>query len=99
MRIDEAKKEIKALQTFILMLENYIPETYEQEVFKLYVEIESVTAVSNLLNEKGYRIGARKIIGTDVSSLIRTKSTDKMHELAQNFLRKNVKRSQRTGSF
>lgn len=77
------------------MLESYVPENFEQEAIKLYVVEESVTKVANLLNEKGHRIGARKVIGKDVSNIIRSKVTDEMHKLAQKFLKRNTNRSSR----
>jgi vacuolar-type H+-ATPase subunit H len=97
MTIDEAKKEIKKLRDFICSLSEYVPETYEQNAIKLYVEFESVTQVALLLNDMDYRIGSRKVIGKDVSDLIRSKAADEMHELAQKIFKANSKRARGRG--
>ncbi|WP_153731559.1 hypothetical protein [Sporosarcina obsidiansis] len=97
MTIDEAKQRIEAMQQYIEMIENYIPENYTQEVMKLYVELESVTKVAVILNDKGYKIGSRKVIGKDVSDLIRSKVTDDMHQMAKDLLKRNIKRSSGRG--
>lgn len=96
MSIDEAKKEIKKLRYYISSLSEYVPQTYEQHAIKLYVEFESVTHVALLLNKMEYRIGARKIIGKDVSDLIRSKAADEMHILAQKIFKTNSKRSRKS---
>lgn len=97
MTIDEAKKEIKKLKDYMSFFSSYVPETYEQHAIKLYVEFESVTQVALLLNELDYRIGARKVIGKDVSDLIRSKAADDMHLLAQKIFKVNMKRARGRG--
>lgn len=97
MTTDEAKKEIKKLKDYISFFASYVPETYEQHAIKLYVEFESVTKVALLLNEMDYRIGLRKVIGKDVSDLIRSKAADEMHTLAQKIFKANSKRARGRG--
>lgn len=97
MTIDEAKKEIKKLKDYMSFFTAYVPGNYEQQAIKLYVEFESVTQVAILLNEMGYRIGVRKIIGKDVSDLIRSKAADDMHLLAQKIFKVNMKRARGKG--
>lgn len=98
MKVDEARKKIKELQEYIRFVDSYKPETFEQEAVYLYVLEESVSKVADQLNEKGYKVGNRKVISKDVSDLIRNKPADKMHELAKTFFNKNKKRS-RAGWF
>lgn len=93
MTIDEARKEIEALQNYVTMMENYKPVGYQQEAIKLYVELESVTKVAIELNAKGYKVNGRKVISKDVSDLIRSKTTDDMHELAKKMFHRNKRRS------
>ncbi|MBO0586473.1 hypothetical protein [Sporosarcina sp. E16_8] len=93
MTIDEAKKEIEALTNYIKRVEEYVPETFEGTAIKLYVELESVTKAAVELNEKGYKVGERKIISKDVSDLIRSKPVDEMHEMAQKMFKRNSRRS------
>lgn len=93
MRIEEAKEKIKRLEGFIQTVESYQPQTFEQEAIKCYVLLENVREVANELNEKGYRIGNRKVEGKDVSDIIRLKPADPMHELAKRFFKTNKKRA------
>ena len=62
--------------------DNILPTTAQvtpnrfEEVFKKYLELESVRAVANYINELGYRVktnsyvGERKYIGTDITKII-----------------------------
>ncbi len=94
MEIAEARERIKKLEEFIVMVEDYQAETYEQKVFKLYVLRENVTKITKELNEQGYRIGKRKLNTKDISDLIRSKpSLDEMHEMARKLFNRNRKRS------
>lgn len=92
MNIEEARNQIKELENFITMVENYEADTFEKEAIKLYVLKENVNEVAAELNEKGYRVGNRKVIGKDVSNIIRFKTIDKMHALAKKTFGKNRKR-------
>jgi tetrahydromethanopterin S-methyltransferase subunit G len=96
-QIEEAKKRIEELNRYIEMVESYHPTSYEQNVFKLYVLMESVNKVAEELNKLGYKVGNRKVIGKDVSDLIRTKPTDGMHTLARKLFTGNKKRAQGRG--
>ncbi|PAD70872.1 hypothetical protein CHH83_01340 [Bacillus sp. 7586-K] len=95
MNIEQARNQIKELENFIKMVENYEDDTFEKKAIKLYVLKENVTEVANELNEKGHRIGSRKVVGKDVSDIIRTKPIDEMHELAKKMFGKNRKRASR----
>ncbi|MDQ0228429.1 hypothetical protein [Metabacillus niabensis] len=92
MNIEQARNKIKELENFIKMVENYGADTFEKEAIKLYVLKENVTIVANELNKKGYRVGNRKVVGKDVSDIIRLKPTDEMHSLATKMFGKNIKR-------
>lgn len=96
MTIDEAKAQIKSLEKFIKVMEAYEPENFEQEAFKLYVELGSVSKVAVILKDKGHRIGKRKVISKDITDLIRSKpAKDMMHEMAQESLKSNSSRMNR----
>lgn len=97
MTSDEAKEKIKRLEWFIQTMDGYEPENFEQEAFKLYVELNSVSKVAAILKDKGYKIGNRKVISKDISELIRSKPTDEMHKLAQEALKRSVSRMKKSG--
>lgn len=92
MSIDEAKKKIAELEQFIQLVEQYESVTFEQHVVHLYVIHENVTTVMGILNERGYRVGKRKILTTDISDILRAWPTDTMHELAGKLFRTNKRR-------
>jgi hypothetical protein len=92
MTIDEAKEQIKKLEEYIKMIEAYIPETFEQHAIKLYVLHEHVANVATMLNGQGFRIGKRKVIGMDVSDILRAKPSDELHELAVKLFKQNKKK-------
>ena len=73
------------------MVEGYAPSTFDQHAIKLYVLYEHVAKVANMLNDLGFRIGKRKVIGTDVSDILRAKPTDELHELAVKLFKQNKK--------
>jgi len=91
MTIDEAREQIKRLEDYIETVEGYVPITFEQHAIKLYVLHEHVARVAKMLNELGFRIGKRKVIGTDVSDILRAKPTDELHELAVKLFKQNKK--------
>ena len=78
--IKKHNEKIQKIEKIINILENksQIKEYYNFEtiVFKKYLELESVRAVANYINELGYRvktnsyIGERKYIGTDITKII-----------------------------
>jgi len=91
MTIEEAREQIKMLEDYIEMLEGYVPETFEEYAIKLYVLHEHVARVAKMLNDLGFRIGKRKVIGMDVSDILRAKPTDELHELAVKLFKQNKK--------
>lgn len=95
MNVEQAKAKIKELENYIDMVETYKADSLDKEAIRGYVLIENVNKVASELNEKGYKIGNRKIIGKDVSDIIRGRVTDDMHALAKKMFTSNRKRSAR----
>jgi tetrahydromethanopterin S-methyltransferase subunit G len=96
MTIEQAKKRIEELEKFIDMIENYQADNFEKAAIKLYVLEESVSHVATELNKQGYRVGNRKVIGKDVSDVIRSKATDSMHEMAKKMFGKHKRKAARS---
>ncbi|MER2107444.1 MAG: hypothetical protein ABS949_10945 [Solibacillus sp.] len=92
MSIDEAKEKIEELEQFIQLVDQYEPVTFEQQVVYLYVIHENVTTVMGIVNERGYRIGKRKVLTTDISNILRARPFDDMHEMAAGMFRTNRRR-------
>ena len=78
--IKKHNEKIQKIEKIINILENKSQikedDNFEPIVFKKYLELESVRAVANYINELGYRvktdsyIGERKYIGTDITKII-----------------------------
>ena len=78
--IKKNNEKIQKIEKIINILENKSQikedDNFETIVFKKYLELESVRAVANYINELGYRvktnsyIGERKYIGTDITKII-----------------------------
>jgi hypothetical protein len=72
-KIQKIEKTINILENKSQIKED---DNFETIVFKKYLELESVRAVANYINELGYRvktdsyIGERKYIGTDITKII-----------------------------
>jgi hypothetical protein len=93
MLVKEAKQQIKELKNYIQLIDDYKPETFEQEALYLYVQLESVSKVADELNKKGHKVGNRKVISKDVSDIIRSKPViDDMHSQAKKFFSGNKKK-------
>jgi hypothetical protein len=93
LNIEQAREQIKRLEDYIDMVENYQPATFEQVAIKRYVIIESVNKVAAELNEEGYRMGNRKLVGKDITNIIHEKPKDDMHQTAQKMFKANRKRA------
>ncbi len=78
--IKKHNEKIQKIEKIINILENKSQikedDNFETIVFKKYLELESVRAVANYINELGYRVktnsyvGERKYIGTDITKII-----------------------------
>lgn len=78
--IKKHNEKIQKIEKIINILENKSQikedDNFETIVLKKYLELESVRAVANYINELGYRvktnsyIGERKYIGTDITKII-----------------------------
>ena len=72
-KIQKVEKIINILESKSQIKED---DNFETIVFKKYLELESVRAVANYINELGYRvktdsyIGERKYIGKDITKII-----------------------------
>lgn len=92
MTADEARKEIEKLKEYIEFVDQYEPETMEQQMIHLYVQNRNVNAVAKELSERGFRMGRRKLVGKDVTNVIKAKPADPLHELAKKAFNSNKKR-------
>lgn len=89
--INVLKEAIRTIEEFVIEAKALSEETPEQKVIKYYVHCGRGVEVADKLNEEGYRIGGRKWIINDVSSLIDKPTKDAFMQL----LRDNLQNSDR----
>ncbi|PUB08347.1 hypothetical protein [Paenisporosarcina sp. OV554] len=84
--VDAAKKEIKELQDFVFLVENYEVTTVEQKILKEYAYVGSMVKVVENINKE---FGPDTIDKTFVSNLLQIKPQDELHKrLKSNYLLK-----------
>jgi len=84
--VEATKKEIKVLQEFVSLVENYEVTTLEQKILKEYAYLGSIDKVVENINRE-YR--SEVIDKTFISSLLLSKPQDELHkQLKSNYLKK-----------
>lgn len=85
--VDAEKKEIKDLQAFVELVENYEATTLEQKVIKAYAHHGSINKVVIMVNEQAQ---CNELIDSEyVTNLIKSKPHDKLHKMLKtNYLLK-----------
>lgn len=83
MDVTQAREEISRLQKYIVLVETYKVTSFETAVIAMYAVNQKVTAVTEELNKKGYKIGNRKITTNDVSAVLMSKPNDELHVIVQ----------------
>lgn len=89
--INVLKEAIRTIEEFVIEAKALPEETPEQKAIKYYAHCGRVVEVADKLNEEGYRIGGRKWISNDVSSLIDKPTKDAFMQK----LRDNLQNSDR----
>lgn len=99
--IEIEDKIIKLKQLKIFIEKNQLKEddSFEEIVFKKYLELESVSKVAEYINFKGYKFnGQRKYISNDISTILRNKKADVDPELKE-FVYKLYMRHKKGGRY
>lgn len=87
-KLYDTRKGISLVIEIIEKAINTKPIDFEEVVCKRYIEIQNVSKVAAQLNQEGYRIENRKIIGKDISKIIKENEETELGRLA-NLLFKN----------
>lgn len=84
--IEATKKEIKELQSYVFLVENYQATTLEEKILKEYALLGSINKVIDKINDE---YGHERIDGAFVTKLITSKPMDELHKrLKSNYLMK-----------
>ena len=54
--LEQAKKDLKVIQDYVDLIENYQPKDFRQHVIHTYMHLGSLEKTSEALNEKGFKI-------------------------------------------
>ena len=90
--IQSLKAEIKRIEDFVELAENYQADTFEKKVIKEYAYIGSVTNVAKKMNDLGHRIDGRKLDSNDISAIIKSKPIDDLHRIVRDSFNNQKKR-------
>lgn len=87
--VAEAKTEIRSLQDFVQLVEEYQAHTLEQKVLKTYAYTGSIKEVVTRLNREIESEHLALIDATFVTELLKSKPQDQLHRvLRTNYLSK-----------
>ena len=100
MTVEKAKAEVKTLKSYIKLVESYEADTMEKQMIKEYAYLNSIEEVAKVLNDRGYSVEGRSIVGADVSAVIRLKSKDELHKIIRcGYLKKTRHNRHKVKSF
>lgn len=78
--VQRAKDEIKKLQKYITLAEDYEATTSEKLIIKEYAYTNSIAKVIEILNERGIKKDDKPINKQDVVAVINSKASDDLHK-------------------
>lgn len=98
--VEKAKAQVKILKSYIRLVESYEADTLEKQMIKEYAYFNSIEEVAKVLNERGYSVEGRPIVGADVSSVIKLRSKDELHKIIRSgYLNRTKHSRQKIKSF
>lgn len=59
--LEQAKKDIAAIQEYVDLIENYQPESLTQHAIHTYSLVGNLAKTADILNEKGYQIDKKPL--------------------------------------
>lgn len=88
--VQKAKEELKRLQNYIELVENYHADTIEKAIIKEYAYTNSLTEVVKRVNNNGLHQG-EPIVKNYVTAVINGKPMDELHKLMGQGYRERIK--------
>lgn len=87
--VSEAKTEIRSLQSFVQLVEEYQTKTLEQKILKTYAYTGSIKEVVSQLNQVLEDVNLPLIDAALVTDLLKSKPKDQLHRILRtNYLNK-----------
>jgi hypothetical protein len=81
--VKQAKDEIKRLQEYLKLVENYDANTIEKLIIKEYGYTNSIAEVIRILERRGVQVNGKTIEKQDVLDVIMSKPMDELHRLVK----------------
>lgn len=79
--VDQAKEEIAKLQIYVNLVENFQPETLEEQILKEYAYLGSIVKVADKVNKMGFLLNGNPVEKEDVSAIIRSRGKNDLHKV------------------
>ncbi|WML45470.1 hypothetical protein [Neobacillus sp. PS3-40] len=89
--VQKAKDEVKRLQEYLDLVEDYEANTLEKWIIKEFAITNSLVEVTKRANARGLTLNGSLIDKEYVKSIICGKSTDKLHRLLRLGFNKRIK--------
>jgi|SRR5699024_3555528 len=94
MTLDQAKMEVKSLNEYIELVENYEVKTLEQWIIKNYALTNSIPGViKNSLSDACQSKISSQISRNTISSVIKSKPQDQLHRIIRSAYLRKIRKS------
>lgn len=91
--VRRAQEEIKRLQYYVDLAENYEAYTLEKFIIKEYAFTNSIEEITRILDRRGYTINGETIGREYVTAIINGKASDELHRILKSGYVKRTKHS------
>lgn len=97
--LDQAKKDLQAIQQYVELIENYQPKDFIQQVIYTYALVGNVVKTAEILNNKGYSFNGQLIEPQDITAIITSKPSknDLLHKQIKSLYMKKTRPSRSSG--
>ncbi|HWL23352.1 MAG TPA: hypothetical protein VNR38_06320 [Ureibacillus sp.] len=96
--LDQAKKDLKVIQDYVDLIENYQPKDFRQHVIYTYMQQGNLEKTANEMNKKGFKIADRYIEPEDIKTIIISNPPidDLLHKKLKSLYLKKTRANRRT---
>ena len=96
--LEQAKKDLKGIQDYVNLIENYQPQDFRQQVIYTYAVIGSIKSTAQKLNDLGYTMHGHPIESIDITRILTSEPPkgDLLHKKIKSLYLKKTRASRRT---
>jgi hypothetical protein len=88
-----AKEEVKRLQAYIDLVDNFEADTIEKKIIKEYAFTNNGSEIARIFEQRGITMSGKPITKEDVLSVIKGKANDELHKILKSGYLKRTKHS------